>query len=240
MTILFLSLLNDYYCEEKNELYRPQFSEAYSYRALHIDNFILRKEKDPWSFTLPCYINNVCFDNASFDLGASVSVMPLSTYLNLGIGKFVFPVDFKIFDMPENVKVPLILKRLFLSTTHAKIDVFKRKITLRVGDEKIIFESVKPTSSLIERVYMLSLRERMELDLEARLMGETLLLNRSLDPLFGDYIELNDLNVPLELRSNQVDDLIPTIEEGKKIWMATEIKTWEILFLENHSAKLHV
>ncbi|GKB43490.1 hypothetical protein Tco_0888432 [Tanacetum coccineum] len=57
---------------------------------------------------------------------------------------------------------------------------------------------------------MLSLRERMELDLEARIMGETLILDRSLDPLDGDYIKLNDLNVPLELRRNQVDDLIPT------------------------------
>ncbi|GJY61968.1 putative reverse transcriptase domain-containing protein [Tanacetum coccineum] len=179
---------------------------------------------------------------------ASVSVMPLSTYLSLGlgelahtkltveladrtvkypkgiaenvlvgIGKFVFPVDFIILDMPEDVKVPLILGRPFLSTAHAKIDVFKRKITLRVGDEKIIFKSVKPASSLIKRVYMLSLRERMELDLEARLMGETLVLNRSLDPLYGDYIELNDFNVLLELRRDQVDDFMPTIKEGEVI-----------------------
>ncbi|GKE26751.1 hypothetical protein Tco_1442135, partial [Tanacetum coccineum] len=60
---------------------------------------------------------------------------------------------------------------------------------------------------------MLSLRERIELDLEARLMGETLVLNRSLDPLYGDYIELNDLNVPLELRRNQGDDVMPTVKE---------------------------
>ncbi|GJR07469.1 DNA-directed DNA polymerase [Tanacetum coccineum] len=177
---------------------------------------------------------------------ASVSVMPLSTYLNLGlgelahtkltveladrtvkypkgiaenvlvgIGKFDFPIDFIILDMPEDMKVPLILERPFLSTARAKIDVFKRKITLRVGEEKIIFKSVKPASSLIKRVYMLSLRERMELDLESRLMGETLVLNRSLDPLFEDYIELNDLNVPLELRRDQVDDLMPTIEKGE-------------------------
>ncbi|GJU89326.1 ribonuclease H-like domain-containing protein [Tanacetum coccineum] len=135
----------------------------------------------------------------------------------VGIGKFVFPVDFIILDMPEDIKVPLILGRPFLSTAHAKIDVFKRKITLRVGEEKIIFKSIKPASSLIKRVYMLSLRERMELDLEARLMGETLVLNRSLDPFFGDYIELNDLNVPLELRRDQVDDLMPTIEEGEVV-----------------------
>ncbi|GJX48870.1 DNA-directed DNA polymerase [Tanacetum coccineum] len=165
---------------------------------------------------------------------ASVSVMPLLTYLNLGlgelahtkltveladrtvkypkgiaenvlvgIGKFTFPVDFIILDMPEDIKVPLILRRPFLSTAHAKIDVYKRKITLRVGEERIVFTSVKPASSLIKRVYMLSLRERMELDLEARLMGETLVLNRSLDPFLEDYIELNDLNEPFELRRNQ-------------------------------------
>ncbi|GKE03734.1 hypothetical protein Tco_1395752 [Tanacetum coccineum] len=62
-----------------------------------------------------------------------------------------------------------------------------------------------------------NVKERMELDLEARLMGETLMLNRSLDPLFGDYIELNDLNIPLELRRDQVDDLMPTIEEGEVV-----------------------
>ncbi|GKA07989.1 hypothetical protein Tco_0687320 [Tanacetum coccineum] len=55
----------------------------------------------------------------------------------------------------------------------------------------------------------------MKLDLEARLMGETLVLNRSLDPFLEDYIELNDLNEPFELRRNQGDDLIPTIEEGE-------------------------
>ncbi|GJR03541.1 putative reverse transcriptase domain-containing protein [Tanacetum coccineum] len=113
----------------------------------------------------------------------------------VGIGKFIFPVDIIILDMPEDVKVPLILRRSFLSTAHAKIDEFKRKITLRVGDKKIIFKYVKPSSSLIKCVYMLSLRERMELDLEAMLMGETLILNRSLDPLYGYYIKLNDLNV---------------------------------------------
>ncbi|GKA52286.1 hypothetical protein Tco_0745482 [Tanacetum coccineum] len=133
--------------------------QAYSYGASHINKSIPQKEKDPGSFTLPCYINNVCFDNTLADLGANVSVMPLSTYLNLGlgelaytkltveladrtmkypkgivenvlvgIGKFVFPVDFIILDIPEDVKVPLILRRPFFSTAHAKIDVFKRKI----------------------------------------------------------------------------------------------------------------
>ncbi|GKC82645.1 hypothetical protein Tco_1138362, partial [Tanacetum coccineum] len=90
-------------------------------------------------------------------------------------------------NMPEDIKVPLILERPFLSTARAKIDVYKRKITLRVGEERIVFTSVKRASSLIKKVYMLSLRERMELDLEARLWR------------------------------NQEDDLMPTIEEGEVI-----------------------
>ncbi|GJU74524.1 putative reverse transcriptase domain-containing protein [Tanacetum coccineum] len=91
--------------------------------------------------------------------GASVSVMPLSSYLNLRlgelahikllveladmnvkypkgiaenvlveIGKFTFPVDFIILDMPKDIKVPLILRRPFLSTARAKTDVYKRKL----------------------------------------------------------------------------------------------------------------
>ncbi|GKC98065.1 hypothetical protein Tco_1168340, partial [Tanacetum coccineum] len=75
-TIPFPSRLNGYYCKEKKGSYGPQFSEAYS-EASHINNFLPRKEKFPGSFTLPCFINNVCFDNALVDLGASVSVMPL-------------------------------------------------------------------------------------------------------------------------------------------------------------------
>ncbi|GKD19394.1 mitochondrial proton/calcium exchanger protein-like protein isoform X1, partial [Tanacetum coccineum] len=199
MTILFPSCLNDCYCENKKGSYGLQFSKAYSYGASHIDKSIPRKEKDPRSFTLPCYINKVCFNNALADLGASVSVMPLSTYLNLGLGELAHTkltvelADRAVKYSKEIAKNVLVCIDHFLSTAHAKIDVFKREITLRVGEEKIIFKSIKPASSLIKRVYMLSLRERMELDLEARLMGETL------------------------LRRDQVDDLMSTIEEGEVI-----------------------
>ncbi|GJT34903.1 putative reverse transcriptase domain-containing protein [Tanacetum coccineum] len=177
---------------QEKRSYGPQFLEAYS-KVSHINESIPQKEKDPGSFTLPCFINNVCFYNALVNLGASVSVMPLLTYLKLGLGELA----------------------------HTKLTVELadgiRKINLRVGEEKIIFKSVKPVSSLIKRVYMLSLRERMELDLEVRLIGETLVLNRSLDPFLEDYIELNDLNEPFKLRRNQGDDLMPTNEEGDVI-----------------------
>nr|GEU32725.1 hypothetical protein [Tanacetum cinerariifolium] len=219
---------------------------AHPHELVILDGSLPPKEKDTRSFTIPCYINNICFEKSLADLGASISVMPYSTFTNLGldelaptmltteladktikrpkgiaknvlvgIDKFVFLVDFVVLDMLEDIKVPLILERPFLTTTHAKIDVLKKKITLRVWDDKIVFKSDKPTSNIIKRVFALGLRERIELDLEARLMGEALILNRSLDPMYGDYIELNDLNEPLKLKIHQEKDFGLTIEEGE-------------------------
>ncbi|GKD73386.1 hypothetical protein Tco_1331668 [Tanacetum coccineum] len=50
------------------------------------DHTLPQKEKDPGSFTLLCFIHNICFNKALVDLGASVRVMPFSTYTNLGLG----------------------------------------------------------------------------------------------------------------------------------------------------------
>ncbi|GKD71690.1 reverse transcriptase domain-containing protein [Tanacetum coccineum] len=66
------------------------------------------KEKDPRSFTLPCNINNMCFDKALADLGASVSVMPYSTFINLGLGKLaptklIIELDDKTVKHPKGI-----------------------------------------------------------------------------------------------------------------------------------------
>ncbi|GKC94017.1 hypothetical protein Tco_1159459 [Tanacetum coccineum] len=55
-TVPFPSRFNNHYCEEEEGNYGPKFTEAY--RASHINNTIPRKEKDPGSFTLPCFIND--------------------------------------------------------------------------------------------------------------------------------------------------------------------------------------
>ncbi|GKC10581.1 hypothetical protein Tco_1007363 [Tanacetum coccineum] len=145
-TIPFLRRLHNYFCDNLKEAHKVKILDA-------IDHNLPQKKKDLGSFTLPCFINNVCFDKALVDLGASVSVMPFSTYINLGlgvlshtrltieladrtikqprgiaknvlvrIGKFVFPIDFIILDIPEDDDVPLILERPFLSTAHVKIN----------------------------------------------------------------------------------------------------------------------
>ncbi|GJS00933.1 ribonuclease H-like domain-containing protein [Tanacetum coccineum] len=197
------------------------------------DHSLPQKEKDLGSFTLPCFIHNICFDKALVDLGASVRVIPFSTYTNLGlgilshtrltieladrtikqprgiaenvlvrIGKFIFPIDFIILDIPEDNDVPLFLGRPFLSTAHSKIDVFKRKITLRVGEEKLVFKSVKPATSIIKRIFVIK-----SFDSKTNFIGEG---DKSFDLIYGSYIELNDLDTPLETKTDR-DDFVPIL-----------------------------
>ncbi|GJW84294.1 ribonuclease H-like domain-containing protein [Tanacetum coccineum] len=159
--------------------------------------------------------------------------MPFSTYTNLGLGilshtrltieladrtikqprgiaenvlvrirTFIFPIDFIILDIPEDDEVPLISGRQFLSTAHSKIDVFKRKITLRVEEEILVFKSIKPAASIIKRVFVIK-----SLDSKTELIGEG---NEPFDPTYGNYIELNNLDTPLEPKTNRDVDFKPT------------------------------
>ncbi|GKA96540.1 zinc knuckle CX2CX4HX4C containing protein [Tanacetum coccineum] len=129
------------------------------------------KEQDPRSFILTCSIGKLDFNNALADLGASISIMPLSMYKHLGIGKlelinmviemadntkctpkgivenllikidkFIFPVDFVILDMVEDLRMPIILGRPLLASAHAKVDIFRKSISLEAGSEKVIFK----------------------------------------------------------------------------------------------------
>jgi len=47
---------------------------------------IPEKCKDPSTFCIPCIIENSKFENAMLDLGASISVMPLSIFNSLSLG----------------------------------------------------------------------------------------------------------------------------------------------------------
>nr|GFB29249.1 reverse transcriptase domain-containing protein [Tanacetum cinerariifolium] len=53
------------------------------------------------------------------------------------VGKFYFPADFVILDFVADPRVPLILRRPFLSTAHALIDVYEGEITLRNDDQSL-------------------------------------------------------------------------------------------------------
>ncbi|GJZ88805.1 hypothetical protein Tco_0660587 [Tanacetum coccineum] len=67
--------------------HEPYAREAQDVKILDTyDHSLPQKEKDPGSFTLPCFIHNIYFDKALVDLRASVSIIPFSTYTNLGLG----------------------------------------------------------------------------------------------------------------------------------------------------------
>nr|GEX93342.1 reverse transcriptase domain-containing protein [Tanacetum cinerariifolium] len=55
------------------------------------------------------------------------------------VGSFHFPADFVVVDFDADPRVPLILRRSFLKTEKALIDVFEGELTLRVGKEAITF-----------------------------------------------------------------------------------------------------
>ncbi|GKE17846.1 reverse transcriptase domain-containing protein [Tanacetum coccineum] len=55
------------------------------------------------------------------------------------VGKFHFPADFVVVDFDADPRVPLILRRSFLKTGRALIDVYKGELTLRVRKEAVTF-----------------------------------------------------------------------------------------------------
>ncbi|GJW10867.1 reverse transcriptase domain-containing protein [Tanacetum coccineum] len=57
----------------------------------------------------------------------------------LKVGKFKFMADFVVVDFDADPQVPLILRRSFLKTGRALIDVYKGELTLRVGKEAVTF-----------------------------------------------------------------------------------------------------
>ncbi|GKA43417.1 reverse transcriptase domain-containing protein [Tanacetum coccineum] len=102
------------------------------------------KEKDPGSFVLPCIIGTTTVSNALVDLGTGInrsmqSPKGIVENVLVKIHKFIFLVDFVILDIIEDDKVSIILGRPMLATAHARIDIFRGKISLEIGTEQIIF-----------------------------------------------------------------------------------------------------
>ncbi|AAF67372.1 Hypothetical protein T15F17.d [Arabidopsis thaliana] len=107
---------------------------------------VQEKLEDPGSFTLPCSIGEFAFSDCLCDLGASVSLMPLSVArrssrkpfgmlkdLPVMINGVEVPTDFVVLDMEVEHKDPLILGRPFLASVGAVIDVREGKIGLNLG-----------------------------------------------------------------------------------------------------------
>ncbi|GKF93727.1 reverse transcriptase domain-containing protein, partial [Tanacetum coccineum] len=69
--------------------------------------------------------------------------MGIAKDISIKVGVFHFPADFVVVDFEPDPRVPLILRRCFLKTGRALIDVHKGELTLRIGSEAIITTTVE-------------------------------------------------------------------------------------------------
>ncbi|GJU12300.1 reverse transcriptase domain-containing protein [Tanacetum coccineum] len=89
---------------------------------------------DPNKFLIPCNFPGM-------DLAERSITRPkgLAEDIFVKDGNFHFPTDFVVVDFEADPRVPLILGRSFLRTSHALIDVYEGELVLRDGNEQIIF-----------------------------------------------------------------------------------------------------
>ncbi|GJX39358.1 reverse transcriptase domain-containing protein [Tanacetum coccineum] len=151
-------------------------------------NKLPSKEKDPGGFTIPYDIGQLDIDNALADLGASISLMSYTMYKKVALGEpKATRMNFVILDMPEDSRVPIILRRLFLATAQAMIDVFNKKITLRVRDDEVVFDvdqSIKKPTTEDDECYGID-----DLDETINEEAQELLTNKEPDSFLSRGLE---------------------------------------------------
>nr|GEX92205.1 reverse transcriptase domain-containing protein [Tanacetum cinerariifolium] len=138
---------------------------------------LLEKLRDPRKFLIPCGFNELkCKALADLGASINLMPLSVWTKLGLpelisarmtlelanraictpagiardvfvSIGKFTFPADFVIVDYESDPRVPLILRRHFLQTARALIDVHVEEMILCDGDERLILNMRHDTLS---------------------------------------------------------------------------------------------
>nr|GEX84306.1 zinc knuckle CX2CX4HX4C [Tanacetum cinerariifolium] len=80
--------------------------------------------------------------NMMIEMADNTKSIPKGIVKNLliKIDKFIFHIDFVILDIIEDFKMPIILGRPLLATAHAKVNIFRKTISQKVGNEKVVFK----------------------------------------------------------------------------------------------------
>ncbi|XP_019447331.1 PREDICTED: uncharacterized protein LOC109350560 [Lupinus angustifolius] len=189
---------------------------------------IPRKQKDPGSVTISVTIGKVNVGKTLVDLGVSVSLMPLSLLRRIGgvqlkptrmslqlvdrsikyqgvvedilvkVDKFLIPLDFTVFDISEDVEIPLIFEGPFMRTTKMEIDMENGKLKVRVDNEEIQFD-------IFEAIY------------HPKDKGQCFQLD-----VLDEICEQTQLDGPLEMpadfvEGDQIKELIKTLDATNEI-----------------------
>ncbi|GJY35378.1 hypothetical protein Tco_0420756 [Tanacetum coccineum] len=75
------------------------------------------------------------------------------------IDKFLFPSAFEVMDMLNTRNETMILRRPYLATIHAKIDVFNKEISLGIGGDRVTFDMNKKIHNFkthVGNIYMIN------------------------------------------------------------------------------------
>ncbi|GJZ32862.1 hypothetical protein Tco_0578298 [Tanacetum coccineum] len=86
-----------------------------------LHNKVPEKLEDPGKFLIPCIAEDVI----------------------VKVENFIFLADFIIVDFEADPRVPIILRRSFLYTARALVDLYEEKLTIRVGNEEVVFYTDK-------------------------------------------------------------------------------------------------
>nr|GEV11573.1 reverse transcriptase domain-containing protein [Tanacetum cinerariifolium] len=137
------------------------------------------------------------------------------------VGKFHFPTDFVVIDYVVDPRVPLILRRPFLRTGRAMIDVYGDELTLCIYDEAITFK-VEIEACLTSKSIPPGI-DNTDLDLEGdiRLREELLNNDPSSSPL-----------PPKELNVKEIKTIKSSIDEPPKLKLKELPSHLEYTFLE--------
>ncbi|GJR74061.1 reverse transcriptase domain-containing protein, partial [Tanacetum coccineum] len=118
--------------EKLSEMARTPLNEHCSAVIL---NKLPKKLGDPGKFLITCNFPGMDECLALADLGASINLMPLSMWKKLSLPELTST----FVDFDADPRVPLILRRSFLKTGRALIDVYEGELTLHVGKEAVTF-----------------------------------------------------------------------------------------------------
>ncbi|GJY86369.1 reverse transcriptase domain-containing protein, partial [Tanacetum coccineum] len=217
---------------------------------------LLEKLGDTRRFLIPCEFQELESCTALADLGASINLMPLSVWKKLILPELTptrmtlelatRAVAYPAVDYDVDPQVPIILGRPFLRTAHALVDVHGEELTLRVGDEKLVFnvelESLSPSFTpfrdndflLEETDAFLSLDDSIPPGIDNGIYdseGDILFLEELLndDPTF-------DLPPPLPVfENNEIEKIKTSIDDPPNLELKDLPPHLEYVFLEGNS-----
>nr|GFA77636.1 reverse transcriptase domain-containing protein [Tanacetum cinerariifolium] len=130
--------------ENKEKLCEMDRTKMNEHCSVIILNKLPRKLGDPRKFLIPCEFSGMDECLALADLGASINLMPLLVWEGLSLPELTptcmtLELADRSVSKPIDPRVPLILRRCFLKTSRALIDVHKGELTLRIGNEAITY-----------------------------------------------------------------------------------------------------